>query len=123
MSMTPTTILDLIAPQFAADADKTSFLTLAKIQTSATFYGAKYNMAVALRAAHMLTLRDRAQSTQGAGGQITSMREGDLAVSYSAASSGGSGDLSQTSYGMQLQGLKKGGGAFLGVTGGLDDGS
>ena len=118
MAMTASQIIDLIAPGYASDPDKASFITLAKMQTSLCFYGDNYQFAVALRAAHMLVLRDRAS---GDAGPIASKREGDLAVSYGVGSTDG-GDLSLTHYGQQLQGLRKGSGAFIGVTGGLDNG-
>jgi hypothetical protein len=124
MALTASQILDLIAPQYSTDTDKASFLQLALSRTNACVFGANYSMAVAFRAAHMMTKRDQAQATGGSGGQIASKREGDLAVSYhkTQSSSGGSGDLESTSYGMDLLGLINGTIPEIGVTGGNDDG-
>jgi len=123
MSMTASQILDLIAPGYKTDPDKASFLVLAQGQTSSCAYGSKYNQAVALRAAHMMTLRDRALgSGNGDGGSVASKKEGDIAISYNTTTNSKNDDLSQTSYGRQLLGLSKGVTPFMGVTGGLDSG-
>ncbi len=78
---TATAILDIIAPQFASDDDKTSFIGYARGRTSLSYYGTNLEMAVALRAAHMMTLRDIAVAG-GGGGEVASKREGDLAIFY-----------------------------------------
>lgn len=122
MAQTASSILDIIAPQYKTDPDKNDFISFARAQTSTCFYSTNTEMAIALRAAHMLVLRDRAES--GNSGEIASKREGDLAISFhkSSSSSPGGGDLGLTTYGQQLQGLRKGSGAFIGVLGGNDEG-
>ena len=64
----------------------------------------------------MITLRD-----QGTGGgadvSVTSKKEGDLAISYGGSGTI-SGDLGQTSYGMQLDELIKGNIVGFDVVGG-----
>jgi len=120
--MTASQILDLIAPQYMADPNKASFIILARGQTSLCFYGTNYERAVALRTAHMLALRDAAQSGAG-GGEVASKREGDLAIAYHKSTIGdGDSDLVLTIYGKQLMGLTAGSGPVIGVTGGNDDG-
>jgi len=121
MALTVTQIFDAYAPAYAGDSSKTNFILLAKDQTNRCFYGTKYNQAVALRAAHMMTLRDRAASG-GGGGAISSMKEGDLAISYATSATAKNDDLSQTSYGRLLLGLRRGSSPAIGVTGGNDDG-
>ncbi len=101
---TPEAVLDAIAPQFASDPQTSDFIALAELRTSQEKFGDKYNLAVALRAAHMMTLRDR---KTGEGGSISSKKEGDLGISY-ATGNGESEDLAQTHYGRQLQRLMKG---------------
>lgn len=118
---TASEIMETIAPQYNTDPKKASFILLAKDRTSADFFGTNYEMAVALRASHMMTLRDIAEAG-GGGGEIASKREGDLAISYHKSGSNDDDDLSSTSYGTQLQGLKRGSGVFIGVTGGNDVG-
>jgi hypothetical protein len=112
--MSASTVLDAIAPQFASDAGKTTFLSLAAGRTSSCFFGVNYDLAVALRAAHMMTLRDRRSGSPGA---ASSKREGGLAISYSQAQ-GGDADLGQTHYGRQLEGLINGNIPAVGLTGG-----
>ena len=122
MALGASAILDIIAPQYATDPNKSTFISLATGRTSSCFYGDNYTLAIALRAAHMLAMRDRGESGSG-GGELASKREGDLAVSFhKGTESDGDGDLALTSYGRQLQGLTQGSGAFIGVTGGNDDG-
>ncbi len=126
MSKTASAWLGIIAPQFDSDPDRNDFLQLARDRTSTCFYGDNTELAVAYRAAHELVMRDRGISTVigGSSGEIASKREGDLAISFHKGnvSSKGDADLSLTSYGVQLIGLRAGSGAFIGVTGGLDDG-
>lgn len=122
MSLTVVQILDMIAPQFVADTNKLSFIELATMRTNANVFGENYNLAVALRSAHMLTLSKRAS---GDAGQVSSKREGDLQISYfqdSSASSTDNGDLGMSHYGKQLIGLINGVIPAVGVTGGNDNG-
>lgn len=114
--MSAVLIFDLIAPQFKDSPDKLGFISLAQSRTNACFYGNGADQAIALRAAHMMTLASR---TSGDAGAILSKREGDLSVTY-AVMAGTGEDLDSTHYGRQLKGLRKGSGAFIGVTGGLD---
>lgn len=105
--MTQSELFDLLAPELASSANKSKYLELGTLQTSSCYFGTDYDMAVALRAAHIGTLANR---YSGDGGEITSKREGDLAVTYSAT--GNSSGLNGTKYGQQLQELinNKGGG-------------
>ena len=104
--MTASTILSAIAPQFDSDSNRSVHLNLATQRTSRDCFGVNYELAIALRAAHTLTLSKNAINSGGATGGVKSMREGDLAISYGGASSiKGNQDLNQTSYGVQLQGL------------------
>ncbi len=106
--MTASQILSAIAPQFDSDPNRNSHLQLAVKRTNSVCFGENYNYAIALRAAHTLTVTQTAQASGGAGGSITSKREGDLAITFStpSSSSGGScDDLCSTSYGRELKGL------------------
>ena len=123
MALGASAILDIVAPQFATDPNKSDFITLATGRTNINFYGDNANLAIALRAAHMMTLRDLGEAGGTGGGELASKREGDLALSFHKGSQSDSdGDLALTSYGRQLQGLTRGSGAFIGVTGGNDSG-
>lgn len=121
---TASTIINMIAPHFASDAGKAWFIGQARLRTNDNAFGDNKEMAVALRAAHMMTKRDLAGSTSGVGGSVSNMKEGDLSIGFSQSSSSGSGNgLSQTSYGLDLIELRKGCIASIGVLGGNDDGS
>lgn len=101
------TVLDAVAPEFAVDAAKATFISLATVRTSTVSFGdvtgEVYELAVALRAAHMMSLRDKATDTGGNSGKIGSQREGDLAVGFAPVIGVvQSIRLDATSYGMQL---------------------
>lgn len=91
----------LIAPEFATvdSGVLTSIIALAELQVSSTAFGDKRELAVSYVAAHMLTLRDR----NGAGGQIQSLKEGELSISYGANTNAKGYDL--TSYGQEFNRL------------------
>jgi len=98
---TASIIIDMIAPQFASDAAKAWFIGQARLRTNMSAFGDNTEMAVALRAAHMMTKRDLAGSTSGVGGSVSNIKEGDLSMGFSQSSSSSSGNgLSQTSYGL-----------------------
>lgn len=123
MAYSVSAIFDFIAPKYASDPRKDMSISLATDRTNTCFYGNNANQAIALRAAHILSLVDRAENGNSEGGNISSKREGDLAISFgSVSSSDNDGDLGMTSYGRQLQGLTKGSSPFIGVTGGNDNG-
>lgn len=122
MALTVEQIMDAIAPAFSGDASRPVFIELATARVAPGFYRAKTNHAIALMAAHMMALDSTTAAEGGRGdeaGAITSKSEGDLSVSFGAASSSvaDAADLGQTKYGVQLIGLRKGCGPFLGVTG------
>ena len=98
--MTSTTILDNIAPELASDSKKAIHIDLATARTSSIKFGDNKNYAIALRAAHTLTIANRNDGDLA--GNAESKKEGDLSVSYGGKGSIGSGDLNQTSYGRQL---------------------
>jgi len=100
-SLSVSVIFDAIAPAYASDSDKDTFITLATCQTSSCQFGDSYNYAIALRAAHMITMRDR----QGISGPISNLREGDLTIYYGSILDTWKHNLHQTSYGTQLLGL------------------
>lgn len=94
-------------PGLYNDADRAIYISNAELLCSLDFFGAKYNLAVALRACHDYTLVDRANATGGVGGNITSIKEDALQVSYAAATGGNTNELDQTTFGTQLKYLIK----------------
>lgn len=111
---TASAILDVIAPELASDVKKADHLSLAELRTDTTKFGDKYNYAVALRAAHTLTIAN--QTTGAASGAVKSRKEGDLSISYGTIK-GVNGYLSQTSYGIELLGLIRGNIPAYSITG------
>lgn len=101
-----TTSLDIlldIAPEFA-DEDPNRlgrFIAYADAETSDTAFGDLRDMAVALLAAHKLTISNR----KGLSGAISEMKEGELMASL--VTSVDDKSLDTTSYGVQLDGLRR----------------
>lgn len=118
--MDASTAFDVICPVYKLDPDKATFISMAASRTSLTLFGTNYGLAVALRAAHMMTLtRNR---TTGEGGAIASKSEGELSVSYMSGTSKKITELSMTHYGQQLEQMIAESTVMLGVTGGNDIG-
>lgn len=90
-------IVSIVAPAFAADPRLAATVALVgpQVATDHCFH----DQAVVLLAAHTLAIADDGS----AGGLATSMREGGLAVTFSAET--GSGPLDSSSYGRELQRL------------------
>lgn len=100
--MTVDATLLLIAPEMAdiAQATRTSVAALAALEVGSP-YGDKQELATAYLTAHMLTLSQR----NGNAGRVTTVKEGDLSISYSAGKDTGS--LNATSYGQEFMRIKK----------------
>ena len=104
--MTPGEILDDIAPELVDATGKATHLELAEGQTGKV-YGDQRNYAVALLAAHTLTVIKRS----GISGPVQTIREGQLSISHRPGSrdsltGGGGGSLSSTTYGSELVRLR-----------------
>lgn len=124
MALTTEQIFDAIAPQLASNASKAVYLELATERTAQTFFGTKRTHAIALRAAHMMTLYITGASvrSQGEVGPITSKSEGALSVGFGSVNANPNDDasLTQTTYGLELLALIKAQSPFISVTGGVD---
>lgn len=100
--MTSLEYFRLLAPAYAAIPDATveQWLTVAEMFVpTGCLDDEKYNMAVALYAAHLLYL-SQASVSGGASGPVKSEREGDLARTY-GATSGDDTWLGSSPYGLQ----------------------
>lgn len=126
MSMSASQILDAIAPDLGTPEQRATFLIMADERTSTTSFGSRRQTAVALRAAHEMTLLLDTAVNSGSG-PLQSKREGDLSVSYfyPQVQTGVSGDFSLTKFGQRLLGLVKGNVLTMCVTGmeGTEDSS
>jgi len=103
--VTPAEIITLRAPALATTyaARIPDLIVLATGQVGAIF-GAHQNTAIAYLVLHWLALEQRGASA--AAGPVTSEREGDLARSYGGGGADLSGDLAQTSWGLELKRLR-----------------
>ena len=114
-------------PLIKDDPDLTTYIELARLQTSACFYGSKYELAVALRAAHNLVISK--PKLYGSIAQIqgarASRRLKDQSESYfdggitpnGGTTSAGNKLLASTVYGQQLLQLMTMAGPSLRVIG------
>jgi hypothetical protein len=112
-----TDIISAICPKLSAASTLSIFIELATDLTSVKYFKANFNMAVALRAAHMFTLSQR---NLGEGGSITNKAEGKLSMGFSASKTemtATDNDLDQTGYGRQLKSLIAGQFPAIGVLG------
>lgn len=119
MSLTVNQIIDIVAPQYSSDSDLTNTITLATQRTSESAFGVNYEYAIALRTAHILTLRDMNKNgvlsgLGGVTGNVTSKREGNTSITFGSISgiqainTTKSVDLTLTRYGLDLLGLING---------------
>lgn len=110
MALSIVQIIDARAPQYSTFSRKSEYIDLSKLMTSTTAFGNRYEYAVALRVLHMIALEnqrggsDPDSSGTGQAGAINSESEGQLSRGFSVSGSLQSqfGDLSQTSYGLEL---------------------
>ena len=100
MSLTAKQIVEARAPQYAGADRLQDYLAIAEEQTSTTAFGTSRPLAVALLCLHMMET-DRRNTP----GPVTSRSEGELSIGY--GSSGESGDLASTHWGLQLQTLRR----------------
>lgn len=101
--MNPEEYLAVLCPTILTVSGYNVFIDMAEGVTSSGFFGSQYNLAVALRAAHLYVLN---RKRGGEGGFITEKREGRMSVSYGGVDNVTS-ELQLTSYGVQLCDLIK----------------
>ena len=118
--MSASSNLSLIAPQYDANTNRAGMLELAALRVNTTWFGAKYDLAVAYVAAHMLALNDPLFRPSGEAGAVTSKKEGDLSINYSSGGSASSDDYDQTSFGKQFEQLSKECDLAINIIGGVD---
>jgi len=99
-------ILAAIAPELANDPNNAAHINLADGQTGAVF-GDQRDYAVALLAAHTLTIANRGKSVGGIAGNVSSLKEGQLSVGFAGGAEVVSGSLGSTSYGEELLRLRR----------------
>ena len=108
--MTAPEIIGAICPELSKGGNADTFIRMAEENLSRPFFGKQYAYAVAYKACHLYTVTAGSGESAAAGlGQVASMSEGGLSVSFAAGSaeSDASGGLETTKYGKMLLGLIK----------------
>jgi len=102
--------LTLLAPEFDSldSSVREGFLTLAADQLQSGAWGSLYQQAVVRLAAHMLTLRQRAQDGSGGAGPVVSVEAGRQKVAFGAVVGVLSAEakLATTSHGIEFLNLR-----------------
>jgi hypothetical protein len=109
MARNPKQIIKTICPELAASPSLDDFLDMAVELTDRKFFGSLASHAIAYRACHLFMVSGGGGNGNPAFGmgQVASMSEGGLSVSFatSASTGGGGGGLDTTKYGKLLLGL------------------
>jgi hypothetical protein len=105
----PRQIIAAVCPELAASPSLDVFLGMAVELTDRGYFGKMYAYAVAYRACHLFMVSGGGGSGNPAFGmgQVASMSEGGLSVSFATGASSGGGALDTTKYGKLLLGLIK----------------
>lgn len=120
MAYTTEQYIQVKYPNLYSDSNLAVYIEAAQLTIKSDAYGTKYNYAVALKACHDYSVAQiQAGIGTGSSGNITSKREGDLAVSFANNAANMTGDdyLKLTNYGLELLSLQKGQLTRMAVTG------
>lgn len=104
--MSALSVLQTIAPDLASKSNASQVLALADLRVSKNNFGSVRDQAVAYLAAHLLSLSNSNFRKSGSGGAVTSLREGDLSVSFGAVP-GSDDSLSSTWFGQEFERLRR----------------
>lgn len=108
--MTAREIIGAICPALAQNDALSDFVKMAEENTDRKFFGKQYAYAVAYRACHLFTITAGSGGNAAMGlGQVASMTEGGLSISFATGSSASDADggLETSKYGKMLLGLIK----------------
>lgn len=109
-------LLEMYAPALASQPSAANWLQLGRDSLSSGVLGSDYPEAVALFAAHRMTMVSRMALNGGAVGAVTSQSVGSISQSYGSGSPrAGFEELAQTGYGLRLQQLILNSGASIQV--------
>ena len=120
MALSALQYLTLRAPALAENANVGLYIAAAREDLNPCYFGASYEKAVGMLAAHTMTLSLDPLRAGGTGGAVTSKSEGSLSIGFSSGSVAGT-DWGQTSYGLELTRLLAMGGPSMLVTGAADE--
>lgn len=108
--LTPLEIFRIIAAEFSQvpDEDVNKAILIAGVFLCPEEYGEYGNVALALMAAHIMALPGGVNGGRSTSSQkVTSMKEGDLSLTYGSVSDGDSSWLGGSTYGVLLTALQK----------------
>lgn len=105
-----------LPPETAKSARLDAWTRMATFRASRAVFGKAYVYALSLLVSHRAALESR--GSDGAAGPVSSVREGDLSVSYGSSGNARDGDLSSTSYGQEYLSLLRQYRPKPGLTGG-----
>jgi hypothetical protein len=98
--------ISALCPNLAADLNKDIYVEIAQGMLSSSYFGDKYNYAVALHASHNYTV-DVSRPT-GTAGLITGMTEGRTSMNFwNSIPQNDFSDLHMTTYGKRLKALMR----------------
>ena len=97
-------LIPILAPAYVNDARLPAAIEMAQTQVAAGH--CYYDQVVALLAAHTLSVADRGAEFAGVSGNVQSMSEGGLSISF-GNSSDISGSLGSTTYGNEIDRLNR----------------
>lgn len=109
MSLSPNQIIKAICPELSGSPSLPVFVEMAAEVTDEGFFGKLYSHAVAYRACHLFSISGGGNSgnpVMGLG-QVASMSEGGLSISFATNAANDSSGLDTTKYGKQLLALIK----------------
>lgn len=93
------TLISLLPAEAAEAKGLDAWISGASFRVSRKYFGEAYVYALSLVVAHKWAMS--AGRASGAPGAVSSVREGDLSVSYASVANADDGDLSATSYGQE----------------------
>lgn len=108
MTLEPRQIIKNICPELHDNPALDDFIQMAVELTDRSFFGKLTAYAIAYRACHLFTISGIGGSNAALGmGQIASMSEGSLSVTFANTQSNSSSGLDTTKYGKLLLGIIK----------------
>lgn len=109
-------LLSYLTPETAKSSRLDAWIRMAAFRASRAVFGKAYVYALSLLVSHRASMESR--GSDGAAGPVSSVREGDLSVSYGSSGTAADGDLASTSYGQEYLSLLRQYRPKPGLTGG-----
>ena len=109
MGLSPNQIIAAICPELSGSPSLPVFVEMATEVTDKGFFGGQYSYAIAYRACHLFSVAGGGKSGNPALGlgQVASMSEGGVSISFATNASSDSSGLDTTKYGKLLLALIK----------------